>query len=280
MGVGATVRCTCLEQGIIPDDLRPYVRVDDEGYLTFALPHEGNETLAERYYAWYQSGCPHEEKDYASEDIGSWSAYRTFQHALDVVGAERFPTLLRELPDANGGSTAPDAARQMLAELHDFCSVSSLGTCIVLIDDETGDEIAQAVDAYDGVFVIGPNGVRIGIHEDGLFVGHDVEEDGESYIAIDFMARRIAQTVVHEDGNAGNKASVTYRDLDAGNEYTCASAVHVLAGLDRGKPETRYPQRMHVRSRARTPDEFEAVTRGLKAICAASIETGNPIRWC
>src|SRR5260370_16920346 len=139
MGLDATVSCNCFKQGRttpppIPQD---WLYLDDEGYWSCRPGHEAEHSWPE-LYRWKQKCCEHEGMNYASERISNWAGYRLFQEALEKVGWENFPTLQRELPNANGGRMFPESAKQALLELDRFRQFREIVMNALLIDTRTG----------------------------------------------------------------------------------------------------------------------------------------------
>ena len=73
--------------------------------------------LCLEYDLWVMEGaCVHELMCIACERISNWAGLREFPHALRCVGESRCATLLREIPDLNGGMTKPLAAQIYLTK--------------------------------------------------------------------------------------------------------------------------------------------------------------------
>ena len=106
----------------------------------------------------------------ASEYVSNWGGYRSFQQALEVAGWKHFPTLKIELPESNGGITRARDAAKMLRELRVFAEEADLGSKVVLVDEDSGEEIQEYIAAYAGVFLFGASGVDIGVDEKGVFI--------------------------------------------------------------------------------------------------------------
>ena len=48
----------------------------------------------------------------------------------------------------------------------------------------------------------------------------------------------------------------------------------------KGQVRFEYPTKMVTEHRDRSPQDYAEIIEPLRTICKASIETGNPIRWC
>jgi hypothetical protein len=69
---------------------------------------------------WLKHGCPHEDMEFLSEEVGAWAGMRYFQQALREAGGSAFPTLLAHLPKTNDGFIPAAAVPAVLAELDHF----------------------------------------------------------------------------------------------------------------------------------------------------------------
>jgi hypothetical protein len=137
MGMDAFVPCRCWEDGRTKEPPAPRADVRrTEGMLDLTLPYDGNEVLWREFDAWTHDGCRHVDMEYAAVHIGNWSGYRQFQWALDAAGRDRFPVLLRVLPDVNGGETSPSDAADALTELD--------ANGLFVIDTPGGEEVFRA----------------------------------------------------------------------------------------------------------------------------------------
>src|SRR5579872_2123919 len=134
MGLDATVRCRCWEDGTVtPCPFPELVFLDNEGYLNLTLSWKDNPDTHRRFDQWLRTCCPHEDMEYASEHISNWSGYRFLQQRLAEIGWQHFPTLKAELPNANGGVMQSSASRTALDELDFLQSVCACGYDIALI---------------------------------------------------------------------------------------------------------------------------------------------------
>jgi hypothetical protein len=116
MGLVIRVWCRCFVEGKTHPPFSGPVKVGEDGDVYLDLPWEGNEEKHTLFNRWRESGCEHERMSYAS-DVIQWSAYRSFQQALEAAGWEHFPTLRAEMPINGQRITAANAAPQMLDEL-------------------------------------------------------------------------------------------------------------------------------------------------------------------
>lgn len=288
MGLDATVMCTCWAERRIPaPPFADLLLLSEDGYLTLAVPYEGNEALHAELDRWISTACEHPEMEAADEWIGNWSGYRSFQAALGEAGWEHFPVLRRQLPATNGGQTPAEEARRMLGELELFSGWGSFGERHVLLDADTGESIAESIAAYEGVFVMsGFDGLEIGLDERGCFVrrrrGH-AESREEVFRSTDFTQELLEpeRTEAHEHGR------VRFVDRVTGVALECRTSISGGAipwpdgrmTNDQGKARFRHPARMYTARGERRPDDHREVIAALRRVCLASAETGNPIRW-
>lgn len=109
MGLDATVRCRCWEDGLTsaPPVARELI-TEDEGDLSLWVDYDGNEDLYERLRDWKRGACAHEDMKQARVRVANWTGYGLFVEALETVGWERFPTLDAYLESAS--ATLPAAS--------------------------------------------------------------------------------------------------------------------------------------------------------------------------
>ncbi|MEM7246907.1 MAG: hypothetical protein AAF533_16275 [Acidobacteriota bacterium] len=283
MGLDASVSCNCFQEGRTepPPFPREWLAFDGEGRLELLDEHDvGNRWY--RVHQWKQDCCEHEDLDFACEHVANWSGYRLFQAALGELGWDRFPFLKEQLPNANGGQTPAVASAECLKELTAFREAGEIGRVTTLVDTASGAGLHEHVAAYDGVFLhAGRHGVRVGLGESDLFVVNARTED------VLFRARRLRQVGPSGADITGDVEGLTWENLDTGVTW-CSNMA--LAGRcipwddgrwqnDDGRVRFEYPSDFHVEERPRLASDFEAIVTALQVLFAASVETGNPVRW-
>ena len=81
---------------------------------------------------------------------------------------------------------------------------------------------------------------------------------------------------------------VEYTDLQTGYKVVCTVTVGAREGPwpdgrmqnEQGKVRREYPRYMHIEERKLTANHFSYAIEPLIEIFKASVETGNPVRWC
>ncbi|MFG1676004.1 hypothetical protein [Micromonospora sp. NPDC049282] len=259
MGLDAYVSCRCWQDGLAtPCPVGP-IGHDEDGRPTLIQTGEYDATAENAFYAWMSGdACPHPHMELVSEGVANWTGVRMFQQALRAAGVDRFPTLAAALPDRNDGGLPAARAADALAELDAFAA-SRLADEVVLVDEATGRSVMPYVEAYRGVLMLGP-AYRAGVDPGGFFV----LDTGAEPPATLFRATRFTQ-----------------RPLPGGDVEFAAGATRVRVAMspvgERGMPP---PERLAVRTRARAADDYAYVVEPLRRLCAASLATGNPVRWC
>ncbi|MFF0177430.1 hypothetical protein [Micromonospora profundi] len=257
MGLDAFVYCRCWQDGLAtPCPIGP-AGYDEDGYLALLQPWKGNQAAHDAFGTWLAEACPHELMEQASEHVSNWAGVRLFQQALRAAGAERFPTLATAMPDANGGSLPADRAAVALAELDAFAHTARIADEVELIDEATGRVLMQYVEVYHGVFMFGP-AFQAGVDRDGFFVLDRADPPVTLFRATRFSQRPLPGDRV--EFTAGGRTVVAMRPVG-----------------EHGGP---LPERLAVRTRSRSGDDFAYIVEPLLRLCAASVATGNPVMWC
>jgi hypothetical protein len=204
---------------------------------------------------------------------------------LEGIGWGRFPVLRHELPEANGGLTDAPSAALALVELGDFRSIDIVGSTACLVATATGEVVQENVAAYEGIFIWdGRAGLEGGFDRSGFFF-RDLGAGAEL-----FRATRFRQALLdpHLDMHGPEPGRDFFRDLDTGRAFECRTAVSGGAipwpdgrmQDDRGRCRFEHPPELHVEVRSVRPADFDYIVAPLSRIFRASVETGNPVRWC
>jgi len=115
----------------------------------------------------------------------------------------------------------------------------------------------QYVESYHGVFMLGPD-FRAGVDPDGFFVVDTADPPVTLFRAVRFGQRPLP----------GDRVELT-----AGGTRT------VLAMRPVGEHGEPPPERLAVRTRSRSGNDFAYIVEPLRRLCAASVATGNPVMW-
>lgn len=257
MGLDAFVPCRCWEEG--------RCKPPPEGYEIFRDPETGAldatnygdpglswEELAD----WRFSACEHEEGEYAVERVSNWSGVTAFRDELNRL-ADHFPVLLAEIPNANGGSTSPEAANAALQEL-DVFGRSELGTFVRLLAVSNGELIAERIDSHGGVFYLGgKSGYDMGLDHDALFIRLRTTQD------VVFRSKRLMQTPLGEE--------TRFTDTASGRSVQIAR--EMLGGHFQYPP----PQELEVVTGRHLSSDFDFITGALRRIFTVSVELRSPV---
>lgn len=284
MGLDATVMCNCYRDGKTspPPFPREWLELDEEGYLNLKKEHDSNENWSQ-FYQWEQDCCAHQQMEYADERIGNWSSYRLFQQALEEVGWEHFPVLREQLPSGNGGQMPSAKCAEALRELDYLTSQETIAVKTVLANSQTGEQIWEHISAYDGVMILsGSSGYNAGISEFEFFaIDSDTGEDRFRAVSLRQFRRDGKKVTGHGD-------AVCWQNLDTGEVFESGIAIagKAIPWEDgswtnaQNQHRFEYPEELHVERRPWLVSDLDYVITALRSVFQASVETGNPVRWC
>lgn len=284
MGLDASVRCRCFEERRLRPGPIPYgdLYIDEEGYLSSRGLDEARAKYDYRQFEarygqierefdeWLDDACEHEFGDMCSERVGNWSGVAMFEHWCKVIGEDRLPTLSHMLPDGNGGTFPAERAREALAELDVFDT--ELDAIMVgdptytLVDCSTGKEVWSEEDGALDIYPIAVFRISRAAMVDGEFrIVDDDQHKGETY----FSSRHFTQKRVDPAWEGTTQPRYDLTCLDTGTSFSIFDGIGL--GYD-GDAE------FSVGTRKAWPGTF--ANTALRRLLMASIETGNPIRWC
>lgn len=138
MGLGATVRCRCFEEGRLKSGPVPIedLYIDEDGHLASRTLDAAREkygyrrfdarygALCDAFYEWLYDCCEHEDGDYFAEWVDNWAGVAHFCALVDEAGGEaEFPLLSSLIPDGNVGVYPAEKAKDTLDELQRFVAV-------------------------------------------------------------------------------------------------------------------------------------------------------------
>lgn len=256
MGIDASVRCTCHEDGKAAPPPVP-VRVDEHDEIRAADPADSSAVLD-----WRRSACEHPWMQAVELSLG-WAWVRSFRYALeDAGGAGRYPILLANLPEWNGAFyVSPAESAAAVDELRRF-------TESVEADDEdrlvTGDGTQVGWKAVRGRpewwQTAAPN--LLGLTGRGslaLWPGADLG------VRPVFEAARVRQRVLDRDVD-GKADTVELTDADTGTTHRIRHGITV--GGD-------HPDRLEVRTRRIGAQEAYPQVRMFEDLFTGAVRIGH-----
>ncbi|WP_251197449.1 hypothetical protein [Anaerotardibacter muris] len=280
MGLDATVRCDCFEKGLMrpcPVDIAD-IYVDGDGYLASRTLDEASraldfrrflaryERLEEEIDEWARNGCSHESGELCSERVGNIAACAHFKSLVkEVGGEEEFPYLSKLLPYSNGGIYPVEKALKTLEELNRFIDVVSNVNEWVLCDMETEEEVWSCTTHASFVWMLSYDS-RIGMAGDRVFFA----QAGKPVVETTHFKQI---PIGHPDNQGCQPMRIVC--LDTGAETYSFDSI----GPDGSK---KIEREFYVASK-KAPFLFEGkywMAERIKNLLIASIQSGNPIRWC
>jgi hypothetical protein len=277
MGLDASVMCNCYPQGKAkPCPFPSDFYVDQDGFPAVRLSGKDETTdneKSEAFDTWLADCCEHPYMDYATVYIPNWKSYRAFVDALAGIGWEHFPTLQRELPSGNQGTTPAEASAKALQELDHFKAQDGV-TQTFLVNTQNGAIIGASARANDDLFTWdGRTGMRLGFDDNGFFIRDSWELNRELFRATRFQQRVMASEELDKADE------YEFIDLDSDRRFVCPTPVRIFLRDERGQLKQDYPTDMQVEKRTVDVNFFRYVLDPLTSIFQVSVETGNPVRW-
>ena len=282
MGLGATVRCRCWEEGKCGTPPHAEYVCLDEGYLSLSGPYEFDATRYGDLWKWQKDCCPHEDMCYATELISNWGGYRLFQAKLRELGTILFPVLHQVLPNANGGLVDPSDAAAVLRELDTFDSRGPTSE-IAAVDAESGEALVYHQPEYGGPFLLSPEW-EAGVDERGFYVRLNPPRLGNTETGEHGPVVFRSTDFEQEELRPGE---IRVRDRRTGQAFTSRVGIS-REGVwpdgretdDQGRVKLVYPPHIVVRRVGLCAADFAYITAPLRRIFAASVDIGNPVRRC
>ena len=280
MGLGATVRCRCFEEGKLKPGPVPLddLYVDDEGYLASRkldavrkrLDHRRFDArygeLEDEFYRWTESCCEHEDGEYCSESVSNVAGCAQFRSLVEEAGGEaELPLLSKLLPQGNGGIYPAEKAAATLVELDRFIEKVEDVDEWVLCDVETDEEVW--ISAQCGSFPL-----SIAPYEEVWMVGGEIcfYRAGCDSVETTHFKQIMSEA---PDAKGCWRTKIICLDTGAVTETAYAFGSKANPGLER---------EFYVTSK-KAPFLYEGkywTAERIRRLLVASIETGNPIRWC
>lgn len=289
MGLDASVRCRCFEEGrlrpgpVPTDDLY----INEEGYLSSrkldaARAKYSLRQFLARYYDldvafsdWQEHPCEHDGGAICDERVGDISDVSVFEGYCAEIGEDKLPVLSHIIPDCNGGTFPAELAKEALCELDYFDSwlnekMASTYVIMTLIDASTGQELWN--DEGESM---------------PLFVN---EAPAEAYLAnctfyvvnnkneLLFSSKNFVYELYESNGSLGQRQS----DLEPDSHHYTLTCLETGVSIEcRGGFEfCNNEEQMEFVTCSREAWPHTVANIALRKLLVASAETGNPIRWC
>ncbi len=151
----------------------------------------------------------------------------------------------------------------------------------VLVDGEKNIEIWKWSDGEcDGLLISGQEDIEISMDQEGFYI--------EGAEGVEFRSLEFTQTLLEKEKTENwESGKVRFDDIKSGKSFECFSAIPgeqipwENGSLENAKGQIRFyfPTHLKTEWRKRSFDEYDHIVESLQAICEASVETGNPIRW-
>lgn len=280
MGLDATVRCRCFEEGKLKPGPIPLddVYIDEDGCLsshkldaahrkyTYRQFDARYGDLERAFEKWKGSCCEHENGEYCAEWVGNWSGCEEFRELVEQSGGEaEFPLLSNLLPYDNGGEYPAEKAAATLVELDRFIEMAGGIEAWTLCDDESGAEICTLTGEGSFVWKMGPSD-EVRMANGKLYFQH---ADNQTVATTHFRQIPLGDP----DEHGCQRMRIVCLDT-----YATAEIPDSIGPQDADKTEREFRV---ITKKAPSLREGEFWTAGrIRKLLVASVETGNPIRWC
>lgn len=280
MGLDATVRCRCFEEGKLKPGPVPMsdVYVDEEGYLSSRKLDAASKRLTYRQFDarygdlqrefmhWVDSCCEHEGGEYCSEWVSNWAGCAEFKSLVEDAGGEaEFPLLSKLPPEANGGTYPAEMAAATLEELDRFIEKVIDVDEWVLCDSETDAEIWTSTEKGSFPWMMGP-------FDEVRMTGGKVRFSYVGHLPVE--TTHFKQVPLGEPDKRGHQ-KMEIVCLDTGATTVTFDSVGPV-----GAPKIE--GEFYVTSK-KAPFLYKGkygTAERIRNLLVASLEKGNPIRWC
>lgn len=280
MGLDATVRCRCFEEGKLKPGPLPLddLYIDEEGYLSSHKLDAAHARLTYRQFdarygdlqrefqRWADSCCEHEYGEYCSERVDNIAGCAQFESLVEAAGGEaEFPLLAKLLPHANGGTYPAEMAAVTLEELDRFIEKVGDVDEWVLCDAKSDMEIWTSTEKGSFPWMMGP-------YDEVRMTGGKVRflHTGRPPVETTHF-KQVPLGKLGEDGS--QQMEIICLDTGATTETFDSIGPE-------GAPKTE--REFYVTSK-KAPFLYEGkygTAERIRNLLVASLETGNPIRWC
>lgn len=281
MGLDASVRCRCFEEHKLRPGPVPYedLYIDGEGYLSSRTIDDAYSRFTQRqvkaryweleeaFRVWSDHPCEHEFGEICTERVGNWSGVAMFDHWCSVIGEDRLPILSHILPDGNGGTFPAEMAEAALAELDVFDveldRLMEANPTTTLIDVSTGKEAWSPEDGRMDIFASGMD--KADMAEGEFRVVDDWFRKGE----VLFASTHFTHEYINDPTWKGKHRRYVLTDLVSGKSIECSEGFEFCSA-----------ERTEFVIGSRKAWCWTFANAALRNLLNASLETGNPIRWC
>lgn len=256
MGYDAFVVCNCYENNKLKKKIpfSEFVKNNQEG-LWLDLSWEGNEDKHEQFDNWkFREACEHEDMLICCEHLSNIRGMGLFREAISKLGKDKYSTLLRHLPEVNGGFLESKDAAKFLQDLEQLESENPHQQMIVLTS--INNEIIHKC-YEDGPLVFAWSGeFKFSLDKNGF--------------SIQKKSSKIFQSKKFEAYQKGQQ--VYYIDKLRDNQVVAP----LFIGEDLNKKHNDFSADL---DDFYFLDEYSYIIIPLKRLMKASIETGNPVIW-
>lgn len=279
MGLDASVRCRCFEDGFLLPGPVPAedLFIDEEGYLsskTLASAYEEYgyrqysarfESLDRAFDEWLEHPCEHEFGEICTEWVANMAGKARFCSIIDDLGGEAsYPLLAHILPSGNGGCFPPEKAQAALEEIDRLLEEIDSVSGWVLVDVETQKESWSSTNNACFTWMYG-SACRVSMENNKIVFEH-------AELGV-LKTSHFRQIPIGSPGLNGEQP-MKIVCLEGGGE----SETHDSLGPE-GLPKTERDFKIIEKSPL---CEFEGgyhTANRIRRLLVASIQTENPIRW-
>lgn len=280
MGLDATVRCRCYEEGKLKPEPVPYkdLYIDEDGYLSSRKLDEMYAKydyrrfearyglLDNQFRSWLDDCCEHEYGCLCDERVGNIEGCAHFRQLIEEAGGEEeFPLLHNIWPSSNDGIYPAEKAEATLDEIDKFLAFIVHLNEWVLCESVTGQEIWRSTDNGGFTYIMGCGGAA-GMEGGKVFFANGIDAPIKTthfkqvpLCKPDMDGQQIMEIVCLDTG----ETTVIFDSLMPEEEVWTEHEFYVASKKAPFLHEGKY---------------WPAET--LRKLLRASKETGNPIRWC
>ncbi|WP_302397704.1 hypothetical protein [Eggerthella sinensis] len=279
MGLDASVRCRCFEEGKLRPAPVPLedLYIDSEGYLASqtldtAYKEYGYAQFQTRYGAlddefrrWLDEPCEHADGEACSECIANWAGVHEFKGLVEEAGGHStFPLLSTMLPRTNGGCLPASSAPTALEELDRFIEIVQNVKSWVLVDKDTGEHVWRSTGDTEFTWMYGID-QTIGLRGGKIFV-----KTPERHLETAWFKQI---PIGKPDQHGHQRMRLICSDHQA--------EIEIFDSIDPDGESKGEREFCIVSQQAPLLHQGKYwVAERLRNVLIACTETGNPVRWC